>query len=74
MKTTMYRTTQRNTFLVLPEDATPPDHIKVLGQPIKTFEINRGDVRIGADTNQVMDDIERQGWAVFQTRIEITVH
>lgn len=73
MNITLHKTTDRDTFLVLPEDATPPPHVHVFGEPIKTMNLERGEVRIGADTDQVLDDIERQGWAVFQTRIEITV-
>lgn len=61
-----YILAQRHTFLILPAGSTPPAHINISGARFfKRQRIGRGEPpRIAFDTNTVLDDLEKQGWAI----------
>lgn len=70
MNVETYTLAQQGTFLVLPEGAAPPDRIDMTGaKPFKRLTLARGQQRVAMDTDEVLDDLAAQGWAVVGARV-----
>lgn len=61
-----YVLAQRHTFLILPAGSTPPAHINMTGAKyFRRQRLERGEPpRIAFDPDIVLDDLEKQGWAI----------
>lgn len=74
MRIEIYKLNQSNTYLVLPEGGSPPEHLSVSSAAVlKRLTLKPGEVRVGMDVDAVRCDIERQGWATVTAAIVVEV-
>lgn len=72
MNIEVYRLSHPSTFLVLPRGGNPPEPLETLGiEPFKRVKLERGERRIGVDTDEVLDDLAKQRWAIIRVSFRV---
>lgn len=72
MNIAIYELSLRHSFLVLPEDGTPPEGLNTTtARPFKRLKLTPGESRVGMDVDEVLRDLKLQGWAVVGAAIVV---